>query len=165
MKKQRRTKFIVYPKFQYTLIIVNLMTLSLFTFATFNLIYFSFNKLISTGNEAGLNPSHPFFTFVENQRSEIFTTLGIGLTVFFILSSIVITYFSHKLAGPLVRLKEYLIAEKHNHKQSPLEFRKNDYFSELPEIINNALEKKVDSNNIDNTEDDSQDDSQDKKAS
>ena len=63
-------------------------------------------------------------------------TLSIFLTI---AASI---YLSHKIVGPVYRLKHFFInIVETKEKNHVLSFRTGDYYSDLPAIINSALDK------------------------
>ena len=104
--------------------------------------YYFFENLIMKGELLQLPQDHAFFILIKEQRelmSGIFLivcltlTFGIGLWGLF---------FSHRIAGPLYRLnRQFQDAAKGKELQN-LKFRKNDFFPELPETINEYLRSK-----------------------
>jgi len=59
----------------------------------------------------------------------------------FIFSALVMLVVSNRLAGPIVRLRRYFgdIAIKTDNVP-PLSFRKGDFFGDLPEVVNRAVQ-------------------------
>lgn len=51
-------------------------------------------------------------------------------------------YFSHRIAGPLYHMKRVLKSKIEGKDTGPIHIRKNDYFFELAEMINKALDLK-----------------------
>jgi hypothetical protein len=45
------------------------------------------------------------------------------------------------MVGPIYKLKNFLFAVNNGEKPEKLEFRKGDFFSDLPELVNQTLEK------------------------
>lgn len=135
----KRRKVLVYPKFQIALIAANSGVL----LASFGLIAFqvyrSFDKLHQMGLQAKLAPTHSYFKFIDFQSQLVYTQVGLALLVAFVLSSITIVLFSHRMAGPLVRLMSHFKKIDETGEYQTLSFRKNDYFTELPPVINSAL--------------------------
>lgn len=67
--------------------------------------------------------------------------LFIGLAVFnFILLLAVGFIISHRIAGPIYKLKQHLKDPK--LKNEPLQFRQNDFFKELGPMLNDYKDKK-----------------------
>jgi hypothetical protein len=61
-------------------------------------------------------------------------------SVIVIFTLTVSTYFSHKVAGPLYRIKKYF-EDALVEKGIPARIRKNDFFQELPMAINEYFDK------------------------
>jgi len=53
---------------------------------------------------------------------------------------VICIFFSHKIAGPLYKLVQYLRAVKAGSSKGKLTFRKGDYFQELAEEYNTTIE-------------------------
>jgi hypothetical protein len=52
-------------------------------------------------------------------------------------------FFTHKIAGPLYKLKNHLAAIREGHEITPLTFRKGDYFEDVAEEVTLFLETVV----------------------
>jgi hypothetical protein len=59
--------------------------------------------------------------------------LHVGFTC---LTFLVCIFFSHRIAGPLYKLKKHLSEIRNNSSPEPLFFRKGDYFLEIADDIN-----------------------------
>ena len=153
-KKQGRTlNFLIHPQFQLTLLAINGLTLLLVTGAIFLQVSRFFDKMNKIGLEAKFWETHPYFEMLKMQSQDIHTSLLIGIGISAIVSTLAILVVSHKLVGPIVRLKSYFTYVKQmRHMNKPfhsLKFRDGDYFTELPEIINEALETNTESHQED----------------
>lgn len=71
----------------------------------------------------------------------LYSYIGLALIAGVILSEIFILIISHKLAGPLVRLRNHFEEIGKTGEPKPLSFREGDFFSDLPPVINNALKE------------------------
>lgn len=140
LQKRSIKQFLIYPKFQLRLIAINIVALSIAFVAIIFQNFYLFSKLHKMGADAGMPADHPFHQFINFQESQ-FTTMT-WLTLFGILFVFTITslIISHRVAGPIVRLKEFFTAMKQTGKMTPLHFRKNDFFDDLPEIVNDSLD-------------------------
>ncbi len=138
----KRKKYLINPDFQISFIklimILLIIVIGIFYGAN-TLLFWTFAE---KGRVLGLEPNHVFFSFLMEQRNTmdmifIWTTL--------VTTIVVISYglfLSNRVAGPVHRLKVFLDEYKANNNQSPLKFRKKDYFPELAESINEALKLK-----------------------
>lgn len=135
-----RKIFVINPDFQYKfcLIICSLVFLgSLFYPFT---IYDIFERLIQTqatsGNAAEL----------AEQRTNLLILLTVAQTAFLAIIFVLCIFISHKIAGPMYKLKKYLSEVRTGESNYPLNFRTGDYFSEVAEEVNQTLDFLVDKN-------------------
>jgi hypothetical protein len=135
-----RRKFIIYPQFQYAILAANIILL----FCTFMFIFIitqnNFNYLYGLGTDLRLTSDHIYFRFLDHHAGTLFRALGLSAVITMIFSTFVTIMLSHRLAGPVVRLREHLKRYAQTGEYHPLSFRKNDFFSDLPEVVNKALE-------------------------
>ena len=107
--------------------------------------YLFFESFIAKGEALGLPNDHPYFSLIKEQR-ETMTNIFLFVSIFI---SFVIgmwgLFFSHRIAGPLYRLRRYFTeataSVNSEQKLSPIFFRQNDFFLEVPESINDYLKK------------------------
>lgn len=142
MKKQRKIKnFLIYPKFQLVLIGVNSLLMVLaFVFAYVG-VSSGFDTLRQVGVDARVSSTHPFFNYIDLQQAFILKYLAIALTAALILTMIFSLVFSHRVVGPITKLRNDLKRVVEGEDVT-FKFRKNDFFKELPELINKILKKK-----------------------
>jgi hypothetical protein len=128
---------LINPRFQgrfigYFLGLFFVMTLSLYSTT-----FLFFWKLRQKAISVGIKEDHIFHQFLSNQKAEM-DFLFIGLTIFnFLLLLIFSVLISHRIAGPIKKLK--------GHLQSPgseeFSLRKNDFFQDLVPVINEVKKK------------------------
>jgi len=141
-KNQFRVKLIIYPRFQYLLIGINWVLI----IGTFIITCYEASRTFSKFNAMGamiqLPSDHPYFKLIEFESNGMYSSLIISFLLAILITGITTVLISHRLAGPIVRLKGYFgeIA-KTGAVTYPLKFRDGDYFEDLPSIINLALEE------------------------
>lgn len=138
-----RKKFFIYPKFQATLMGINFLVLGImFTLISFQVSHV-LKKLVQSGEALHLEPSHPYFHFIHAETGMFTSYLAWAFFVCAIVSNIAILLISHRVAGPIVRMSDYFksISDNKGEVEQPLHFRKGDFFNELPELVNKALQK------------------------
>lgn len=140
-KKKFRFKLIIYPAFQVRMILINVGLFALFGGVIFFQVHQAFSKLETLGKKANIPEGSSYFKFLEYQESEIFFYAGISAIVICGLSGFLIALYSNKLAGPLVRLRNFFTQIANGGKVDTVSFRKNDYFQEFPDIINRSFER------------------------
>lgn len=136
-----RLKLLVYPKFQVTIIAwmigIAISTITLFYIS--NIILF--NYYLQQGKTAGLPKDHVFFQFLRDQYTHMrWIFLGTSFLAFTLicLAGLIL---SNRVAGPLCRFRKHLDAIAEGKvKLSGIKFRTHDYFTELADSFNKAIE-------------------------
>lgn len=139
--KRHFKNFLIYPKFQYSLITINFL---LFLMSGVYIFFFfkrSYGKLHLEGIAAGLPVGDIYFEQLIHQESVVQQSLVSALFISFVISSLFTVLMSHRMAGPIVRLKNLLVEGIKTGKLEPLIFRQDDFFPEFPEIFNQAMNK------------------------
>ncbi len=136
----KRIRFLVMPSFQFRFMGY------IICFAVFGIAvlyasnYFYFTRLVAEGQELGLAPDHIYFEFIEQQKSLLNTTFfSVSVIVFggLIMAGLVL---SHKIAGPVYRIKAYLQhIKEHGQPTGKLKFRDRDFFPEVAELVNELV--------------------------
>ncbi|MBK9295090.1 MAG: hypothetical protein IPM57_11745 [Oligoflexia bacterium] len=138
MKNNRLLKnLIIYPTFQYKLVILTVLLSLITPLVLIAFQYISFSQLYSVGTESNLQQTHPYFVFLNQFQNQFYKTLALSLIVSFVLSFILGILFSHRVAGPLVKMIDFFnkVAEKPTD-DGKITFRQGDMFQELPEAYN-----------------------------
>jgi hypothetical protein len=139
----KRKKFLINPPFQISIIRQMLILTCVVIAIFYGANIYHFWSLRRQGLSLGLPPEHVFFRFLAEQQYTMdllflftsvlafLTIVGFGL------------FLSHRIAGPLYRLKQYL-HESHldPNNTEALCFRENDYFPDVAEAVNLRLGKK-----------------------
>jgi hypothetical protein len=137
--KNNRKILLINPAFQIRFIamIIGLsLAVSLINLAGFS--YFIF-KLHELGLSIGLDSSHPYFKFILRQQQNLWIIYAVSTLCIFIILTIFSLLFSHKIAGPIHGLKVYLGDIAAGKPPRNFAFRKGDFFTELPELVNKAV--------------------------
>ena len=98
-----RSKLLIYPRFQLTLISVNVLVMGLVLAFVWLQTSRSFRELQAMGVQAGLSPEHAYFKFLKFQSAYLNSYLLIGLIAGIAVSAIFSLFLSQRLAGPIVR--------------------------------------------------------------
>lgn len=132
MAKYKRSIFIINPKFQYkvSLIICSLVLVGSLIYPL--TIYDLFENFMK------LNPSKT--AELEQNRTNLLTLLIIIQICFLGLVFIGSIFISHKIAGPIFKLRRHLEELKSGSWSTDLYFRSGDYFPELAEDLNGLIE-------------------------
>lgn len=136
-----RTNLLIYPKFQLLLIGCNFGIVTLGFLAVAAGLHHFFAQLHGRGVESGLSPAHYYFIFLGNESHRLYGVVGAAYVLSILVSSLFTLYLSQKIAGPIVRLRGYFRAMEKGSSPKPLEFRKGDFFDELPKTVNEALKR------------------------
>lgn len=140
MKKERKlANCLILPQFQLTLIVVNILIMTLAFGIIFYQIYISFDQLYAIGRGLRLPENSAFFTLLKNQQNAIEGKLIIAAVISYIFSFVLTILISHRLAGPIYRLKMYFSDMIKQGHTKDLTFRKGDFYSDLPGIVNEGI--------------------------
>ena len=134
MKLQRR-RYISHKKFQFRMMGMLLLLVLLATLVT-TLVnhYFLLSSIVDFTMEHGRGPTG-MDLFVASLRP-----LVIILPVVFVLLAIIVIFISHRIAGPLYRLKMYMEKVENGDYSVKLKFRKNDSIHDVAESFNRMVE-------------------------
>lgn len=135
-----RKHFLIYPAFQLRLVWVLVAS----TAVTYGMILFflfeCFQRLRQQGQLAHLPPDHSYFESIAFQEQFMYRHICGALFISFLVSTIVTLIVSQRLAGPIIRIQNYLKQIiKSGHIDPSVEFRTGDFFPELPRLLNAAL--------------------------
>ncbi len=142
-KRERRRRLLINPSFQLRFIgyMAAGVVFSLIAFYIAD-IYF-FNTLIQHGKDFNLPPDHIYFQLISQQQGLMHNIFFVTRLIVFFVFSLSGLLLSHRIAGPLYNLKKYLVQSASNDNLSQLQFRKSDFFQEIPEAFNLYLKKRV----------------------
>lgn len=136
----------IYPTFQIRLLLLNATLMGAVFLMIGLLCYNSHENLRSQATASGMQPGDPYFQFLLLQYQKFIDYLIVALFLSVGFTSLVTLLLSHRLAGPILRLRSFftkMIEKDGALPPEKIKFRDGDFFSELPEIINRALEKLV----------------------
>ncbi len=152
MLNNRKFKsLLISPKFQLKVIGVFVSLFVLNTLVLYLGMLHFFSKFDEMGQKLSLPPHHSFYKFLSQQQSEMLIILFSVTTIILILMILFGFLLSHKIAGPMYRLSRHIVAETEklsgssNESISPIKFRKNDFFLNVQDEMNdffNQLNKK-----------------------
>ncbi len=121
------------PKFQFKLLTYFIGLFIISTASLYSTSFLFFWKMKEKALSVGIPDGHVFYRFLANQKSE-FDGLFLGLAVFnFLLLIGTGILISHRIAGPIHKLKEYL--SNKDAKNSDFKLRDSDFFQEIEPIL------------------------------
>jgi hypothetical protein len=133
-------RFIIDKSFQFKFVMYclffNILLSGLFLFSAYRF----FRQFEEMGRSAGFPSDHSFFQFIGSQELHLYTNMLWSFLCVFIFALIFGIIQSHKIAGPLYRLKIELMKMSKNNGLSPISFRKKDYFQYIPEEFNKMID-------------------------
>ena len=139
MKNNRKT-FLINPKFQIRFIghLIFAVAISIAIFYLAELFFFK--EMMREGIEAKLPDDHVYFELILRQKAlmdKVFMITGLIVFVFLTIFGVLL---SHRIAGPLYKLNMSFENMAQKRKVERISFRDKDYFQELPESFNKAIE-------------------------
>jgi len=138
---KKRKNFLIYPKFQLSLIAGNTLIISAAFFIILAFANQTHGEILQSAIDAKVSIKHPFFKFSNFQFNEYKNSLYLGMSLVLVISNIITLAITHKIAGPLVRLRNELNTVSQTGKIATLKFRKKDLFIDIADKYNAAMSK------------------------
>jgi methyl-accepting chemotaxis protein len=128
----KRSVFLINPSFQlkFSLIVCSVILISTMIYPV--IIYDFFQMVLATNPSASKN--------VEAAQSDLIFYLVVVQLVITLLVFLIFIFFTHKIAGPLYKLKNHLSDIREGNAITPLTFRTGDYFEDVAEEVSLFLE-------------------------
>ena len=144
MEKQRKLKnIIIYPEFQFKFVAIICLVSLVAPIIIYFFQYTAFQEQIQNGQMMNLPETHPYFVFYNDFLQRSLNVLLIGIGTSFFTALIVGIYISHRIAGPLVKMRKHFesIADS-KYEEHAIYFRDKDYFKELAAAYNLKFDPK-----------------------
>ena len=133
-----KRKYLIYPKFQATLILLNAMVILTSFLMVGVLLKIQKQAYVQQGQEEGA-PS-VYAHFLDMYFSDTVNYLIVATVISLTATSLFTLFLSHRIAGPISRLVSFFSTTAATASiPETLRFRASDYFQELPPVINQAL--------------------------
>jgi hypothetical protein len=128
----KRTTFLINPKFQlkFSLLVCSVIIITTIIYPI--IIYDFFNMILA-------NAADPSESMLQAKKNLIIYLVFIQVVIT-ALVFVIFIFFTHKIAGPLFKLKNHLAAIREGKPISPLKFRQGDYFEDVAEEVTLFLE-------------------------
>lgn len=143
MSKENRSfkNYLIYPSFQWRLVMMmmGLSLISALSLAIFQ--YFAFEALFKIGMEYNLPEDHSFFQFLKQFQESFYVVLSSSTIVSLVFCFIFGFLISHKVAGPLVKMRGIFndVADKKEPGRK-IFFRKGDFFQDVADAYNRRFD-------------------------
>jgi sensor histidine kinase YesM len=128
----------IYPRFQKSLLSGNLMLMLIAVGTIGGAVGFFMMEMYAQGQALGLSATHPYYKFLDYQVQRLGLITLVSVAVLIPLASILNLVLSHRMAGPLVRLRRHFNEVKETGRFVEISFRENDYLKEWSEEINES---------------------------
>lgn len=139
MKNNRRLILINKP-FQIKFFIWFFVGISLINMVLYFINLYFFNSFTIIGLQPGTVDNSAYFDLINSQKEKMDAVFAVTYLFEIIVLMIFSYIFSHRIAGPIHRMKMWLIAIAQGENVPDLNFRKDDFFAELPELANKAFQ-------------------------
>ena len=137
----QRKVFLINPGFQLRVLGWMGALCALVLAVSYGASWYFFHKFELQGMALGLPANHVFFEFLDGQRREMnYIFLGSG-AVIAVLVSVVGVLMSHRIAGPMYRLKKHMRMVADGETTENVKFRKGDFFPEIADGYNEQMER------------------------
>ena len=141
MSVYKRSIFLINPRFQirFSLVVCSLVWISslIYPFIIIEL-FNSFSRMNPQAAQA-----------LNDARSELLVFLGAYQLLYMGIVFVLCIFLTHKIAGPMYKLTNYLRKIAHGEPPSIITFRDGDNFAEVAEEVNNAFDRLADNRDDD----------------
>jgi sensor histidine kinase YesM len=138
-KKRQWRNILIDPDFQLRLMSYFVGLFVITTLSLYSTTYLFFYKLVQKGMRVGIPAGHVFYKFLEEQKSEL-DWLFVGLALFNLVLLLGVGFIiSHRIAGPIYKLKNYLSGM--SSQSGPFSLRKKDFLKDLEPVVSSVREK------------------------
>jgi hypothetical protein len=140
-KKNRRffRSLVIYPAFQLPLLGFNLFIIALSLLVFWVTGHQILSDLQPAGSLSGIEVGF-YNKYLQYQTEQFNRTFLIASLVAIVASTLFTLYLSHRMAGPMVRLRAHFRAIRDGVNPIPdLRFRDNDLLSDIPPLVNEAI--------------------------
>lgn len=140
LKPRQLKNILINPRFQIKFLSYFVVLFCLWTLSFYSTTFLFFWRMKEKGLSVGIPEGHVFFQFLSNQKQDL-DLLFIGLAAFNFLLLIGIGFIiSHRIAGPIFKLKKQL---EHDAEDSDeFKLRETDFFRELEPLVKQLKDKK-----------------------
>lgn len=136
----RRSQFLIDPKVQGRVVASLALVAIVGAVAICGSVY-SYHRQVALVLESGTVAPEVLASEFRNMTSSLMLRLGVILVIMtasFVAMGFVIT---HRIAGPLYKLRLELQRMLQGEDINPIRFRKDDEFQDLPDLINRLVDK------------------------
>ncbi len=138
IKERSWTNILINPPFQLKLLSYFIGLFVLTTISLYSTTFLFFWNMKNKGLNVGIPEGHVYYSFLINQKNDL-DLLFVGLASFnFFLLILVGFIVSHRIAGPIHKVKQFLHDPISIDK---VEMRENDFFKELGPIVTKLKDK------------------------
>ena len=132
----RRKTYLINPRFQWRFIgfMAAASLLAIAVLFVSNVLFF--REMEQTALSVGLTRDNPYFDFLAEQKSSLYTLYFAVSGVAFVVMMALGILYSHRIAGPLHNLRSKMQRIADGEAPSSVNFRKNDQFRDLAESFN-----------------------------
>jgi hypothetical protein len=133
--KRKIRNFLIEPQFQWKLISYFVGLFAFTTISLYSTVFIFFWRLRQKALNVGIPEGHIFFQFIGNEKRDLDLTFALLALVNLIVLVGVGVVVSHRIAGPLHKLKGYL-ANVIAPEGPEFKLRKNDFLRDLEPVVN-----------------------------
>lgn len=138
---KKRRSYWVDPKVQWAIIQKTLLMNAALVALLYVADRFFFFRMESMGKDLGFTPDHVYFLFLKEQQRIKFWAFLWTSGIITIVGTFIGIRFSHRLAGPIFRLKKELRRINDGEKIEEVNLRDADFFTEMADEFNTMTMK------------------------
>lgn len=140
--KRKLKNILILPDFQIKLLSYFVTLFFITTACLYSTTFLFFWRMKQKGLQVGIPEGHVFYTFLENQKSGLDLVFIILVAINLLILIGVGFFISHKIAGPLKKMQQYIDGLIKTPKQAEeFRLRKGDFLREFEPQMDELKEK------------------------
>ena len=138
VKERTLKNILINPSFQLRLLSYFSIMFLISTASLYSTTYLFFWNMKQKGLTVGIPEGHVYYQFLQNQKHDLdLLFIGLAAVNFFLLLTVGFI-LSHRIAGPLYKVKQFL---ENPDEEGKITLREKDFFKELEPLLNELKEK------------------------
>lgn len=136
-----KRKYLINPKFQFRFLFVFMAIILCTQIFTYIQVTGTFHQFYNVIEGQSIPANEPFLVALQAETLHLYVVMASTSVLVLIVAGLVGVVLTHKLAGPLFRLKNQMDQIEAGAEITDVKFRKDDFYPELADSFNRMMSK------------------------